>query len=179
MIYTLGAGPYVGPGTTYKFGNTLLTVPTQFVVSGNGGDVRGAGNWITSLGGIAGDRNSFFSKLQAIGYTSDAAVTAAGYKIGQFGWLWVLLPLPQTSPDGSQYLYDYLKKLMLAQQPPGGSPPGGSPPGGSPPGGGPPGGGPPAKAGNWLTKSTIAGIPNWEIVAGGLAAFIIRKKLVK
>ncbi len=184
MISAFGAGPYTGAGTIYTFGNTPLNVPAQFVVQGNGGDVIGAGNWITSLGGIAGDFGTFTTKIRAKGYTSDSAIAAAGYKIGKFGWLWVLLPL--NNLQGSDALYSYIQQLMSAQgppggsppggSPPGGSPPGGSPPGGSPPGGSPPGGSPPAKAGNWLTESTIAGIPNWVLVLAGGGIIFTRVK---
>ena len=173
MITSLAAGPYIGAGTTYKFGNTLLTVPAEFVQTGPGGDVYGAGNWITSLGGIAGDVSTFNAALSAKGYDTDSARAAAGYKIGKFGWLFVLVPI-NCSSDATACLYNYLQQLILAQQNPQ-TPPVNPPytPPVNPPGTQP-------GITNWFSQDTlIPGIPNWEIVAGGLGAFVVLKKLVK
>lgn len=162
MIRLSNAGPYTGTGTTFDFGNTLLTVPSQYLgTPSNGYDVRGVVAWLNALG------------FPYAAY--DATPQNPGNaKLIKYGNLYVYIPTNYVvAGNDSSSLYGLIAALTNGTYAPdttqtttNGGAPNGIPSGSS--------------AISWFTQSNlISGIPNWGVVAGGLGAFIILKKLVK
>lgn len=157
MIRLSNSGPYSGPGTTYKFGNTLLTIPTQYVITppSSGSDVRSAIQWLNSFG--------FY-------YASYSTPTAnpGNSTLVKYGALYVWIPNQYRNPqDDSTSLYNLINGLQT------GAIPGTTPGTGST-------GSAISTATNWITGSTIiSGVPNWGVALGGLVGYKLLKKVTK
>ena len=159
MIRLGNAGPYSGPGTTYKFGNTFLTVPAQYVISpaSNGSDVRSAIQWLNSLGFSAAAYNG-------------APPNPGASTLVKYGALFIWIPNQYWTPsDPNASLYNFIDALRTGASAPSGT---GAPAAGS--------SSPVSTATSWITGSTIiSGVPNYLTLGGAYLGFRLLKGLFK
>ncbi len=158
MIRLANYGPYTGTGTTYEFGNTRITVPSQYVISpaSNGSDVRSIIQWLNALG--------FYSA--AYGSTPANPGNATLIK---YGALYIWIPNANIVPGNpTASLYSLITTLTGTAALTTGAT--GSTAGAS---------GAVSTATNWLTGSTIIpGIPNYLVAVGGFVGYRILRKVV-